>query len=94
MEQRLIVTYDISHDKTRNALHKFLSSLGVNSQRSVFEMKVAAKEKKELLAFLSNELALDAGDSVRVYQICASCERHVTRLGDGIDLNPFLFEII
>ena len=94
MERQLIITYDISNDKLRTGVHKFLRQYGVNSQKSVFEMIVDDVEYRKILDFLDGCLPRDENDSVRIYHLCKPCARHISRLGDGLDLNVLAFEII
>ena len=94
MERQLIISYDISNDKLRTGVHKFLRQYGVNSQKSVFEMIVDDVEYRKILDFLDGCLPHDENDSARIYHLCKPCARHISRLGDGLDLNVLAFEII
>ncbi|MBF0240241.1 MAG: CRISPR-associated endonuclease Cas2 [SAR324 cluster bacterium] len=94
MDHQLVITYDITNDKLRTDIHKFLSNYGVNSQKSVFEMIVNDREMRVILDFLMEHIPLDPGDSARIYELCKTCVRHISRLGEGLDINPFVYEII
>ncbi|MGK5091142.1 CRISPR-associated endonuclease Cas2 [Deltaproteobacteria bacterium TL4] len=94
MDHRLIITYDITDDKIRTLIHKYLRNYGINSQKSVFEMIVNDNEMRKIIDFLIELLPHDPKDTVRIYEICKPCTRHISRLGEGIDLNPFAYEII
>lgn len=94
MEHRLVITYDVTDDKLRTGIHKFLRQYGINSQKSVFEMDVDDVEYRKILDFLDDSLPRDENDSARIYHLCKSCVRHISRLGDGLDLNALAYEII
>ncbi len=93
MEFRLVVTYDISDDKLRTRVHKFLRNYGINSQKSVFEMIVGETEYRKVLEFLRERIH-EGNDSARVYQLCRGCLRKAHILGEGLSLNTLAYEII
>jgi len=93
MDHRLVVTYDISNDKLRVNIHKFLKNYGINSQKSVFEMIVSDPEYEKIFKFLNKKTIADK-DTVRIYEVCRNCIRTAHRLGEGLDLNLLDFEII
>ena len=51
-------------------------------------------EYRKILDFLDGCLPRDENDSARIYHLCKPCARHISRLGDGLDLNVLAFEII
>jgi CRISPR-associated protein Cas2 len=89
-----MLTYDITNDKLRTKIHRYLRNYGLNTQYSVFEMIVTDIELRKIVAYLSNVVPLDPGDNVRLYDICKSCSRNITKLGDGIDLHQLEYQII
>ncbi len=94
MEHRLIVSYDISNDALRTKIHHFLKQYGINSQKSVFEMIVSEWDFRKIMDFLQSKVPLDEKDSVRIYELCPPCTRKISKLGEGLELNPLDFEII
>lgn len=63
---RTLVIYDITDNKKRMEIVKFLSGYGVRVQRSAFEMVLDKKKTKELKRGLK---AFDGdGDKVNIYQ--------------------------
>lgn len=63
---RTLVIYDITDNKKRREIVKFLSGYGVRVQRSAFEMVLDKKKTKELKRGLK---AFDGdGDKVNIYQ--------------------------
>jgi len=94
MEYQVIITYDITNNKLRTKIHKFLANYGINSQRSVFEMIINEQDFRKILKFLNTWIPKDPNDSVRIYELCHPCRRHITRVGNGIDLEILKFQII
>jgi len=74
----VIVCYDITDDRRRNALHKRLKRFGEPVQYSVFECPCTRGElvamKREVAEIITRE------DDVRYYRLCAACE---SRLAPG-----------
>lgn len=93
MDYRLIVTYDLTDDKNRQQVHRFLSDYGINSQKSVFEMIISEPEYGEVYAFLK-ERTEEPNDSIRIYEVCRGCLRRASKLGEGLSLNLSHFEIV
>ena len=93
MDHRLIVTYDLTDDKNRQQVHRFLSDYGINSQKSVFEMIVTEPEYREVYGFLKERIG-EPNDSIRIYEVCRSCLRRASKLGEGLSLNLSHFEIV
>ena len=81
----IVVSYDISHTKRRNRLHRALKNFGVRVQYSVFECVLDAKDVKRLEAAVHREIKDD--DHVRYYHLCESCARQVVALG-GVVSQP------
>ena len=93
MDHRLVITYDISDDKLRVKIHRFLKNFGINSQKSVFEMLVSDKEFENIYEFISKQKTTE-NDSFRIYEVCKNCIRLTQRIGEGLDLNLLNYEII
>ena len=76
-----VVSYDLSDDRKRNKVAKTLQDFGKRVQYSVFECildeKRLEKMTKRLLGITSDE------DSIRIYPMCAKCEKMITILGNG-----------
>ena len=79
-----LVSYDIPSDKTgqrrRNRLAKYLESLGLRVQYSVFELTIDPARidliVREILDIIDSD-----HDSVRIYTCCASCAQRALRIG-------------
>jgi CRISPR-associated protein Cas2 len=76
---RLAVTYDISEDKIRNRVFKILERYGAWRQYSVFELEINDIQRLSM----ENEIKaqIDAGDKVRIYQLCERCVDNIVDLG-------------
>ena len=81
---RYVVSYDVSDDRARAKIAKILVGLLTRVQYSVFEGEAAddqiARAIDRVLTHIDPET-----DSVRVYRLCASCERQITRYGRDVD---------
>jgi CRISPR-associated protein Cas2 len=79
-----LVSYDIPSDKTgqrrRNRLAKYLESLGLRVQYSVFELTIDPA-RIDLIVREITDLIDAEHDSVRIYTCCASCAARVVRVG-------------
>ncbi len=68
----VVVMYDITDDRRRNRLYKLMKSYGAHVQYSGFELQL---DRKQILV-LESEIKdlIEPQDSVRLYQLCRSCE--------------------
>jgi CRISPR-associated protein Cas2 len=67
-----LVCFDISDNKTRNRVGKYLGAFGNRVQESVFEIELA---DANALAYVQKKLAswLADGDDLRFYCVCRNC---------------------
>ena len=77
----VVVSYDIHSDKRRTKVHEMLQNYGYRVQFSVFECDVNKRQFAELQRRLAELIDLEADDSVRYYELCASCQRKIGREG-------------
>ena len=77
-----IITYDIEKNNTRTRLAKKLKDFGPRVQYSVFEADITEAELHKLRKMLKN-VPLGKDDSIRLYQICASCLAKIEIWGSG-----------
>ena len=75
-----VVSYDISDNKRRTRLSKYLQSYGVRVQYSVFEMELS-KEQYGILKKGVRKLIEKGEDSIRIYSICAECRKKIETIG-------------
>ena len=81
----IVVSYDISHTRRRNRLHRTLKNFGARVQYSVFECVLESKDVTRLQAAVRREIKDD--DHVRYYHLCEHCTRQVVPLG-GVVSQP------
>ncbi len=89
----IVIVYDITDNKRRTKLHKFLKNYGIPTQYSVFECKIDQIELKKIKRYCKEHLNADE-DSVRIYKICSRCMSNAVVQGKGIKLNALDWEII
>ena len=77
-----LVSYDIPDDRRRTRLAKLLKDYGGRVQYSVFECLL----DQELFDKMVNRIeavVTESEDSVRIYGLCANCERVIRVIGTG-----------
>ncbi len=88
-----VITYDISNNKIRTRLHKFLKELGIHSQLSVFECRLDAREIRQIRRYCRDNIDF-ATDSVRIYKVCSGCMRKAVLQGQGVTFSQLDWVII
>lgn len=79
-----VLCYDISDNSVRRRVAGILEDEASRVQFSVFETRLRDKSLKKLTARI--EALLGKGDSLRVYTIHATGERHCSVHGSGIPI--------
>ena len=82
---RIVVAYDIVDSKRRAKMRKFLSELGLNTQKSVFECEVEASDLEALRRYAAKRLNLEE-DQLAIYHLCAHCAARAEIQGQGIQM--------
>ena len=79
----LIVTYDISDDKTRTKFSKFLEKFGRRLQMSVFEISNSERILRLIVCEIENDFSKKfvMTDSVLIFPVCKTCDAKVLRYG-------------
>lgn len=72
LKYRVLIIYDISDDKARIKLSKYLSSYGTRVQKSAFEARVDRKQYLKLLEKLERFVCSE--DSIRIYKFYENSE--------------------
>ena len=77
MGNKLIVTYDISNDKLRNAFSKYLSKFGFRLQYSVFEIRNSERLLENIKVKITSyfEKQFEQSDSVIIFHLSSHCEK-------------------
>ncbi len=88
-----VITYDISNNKTRTKLHKFLKELGIHSQLSVFECRLDEREIRQIRRYCRDHIDFKT-DSVRIYKVCSNCMRNAVLQGQGVTFSQLDWVII
>ena len=77
-----LIAYDISNDRRRTKLHKLLSGYGKPTQYSFFECYLNEKQYIELRHKIKQRIE-EEEDNVRIYPICAACEKQAKTFGSA-----------
>jgi len=77
-----IVSYDIPDTKRRTKLSRALEDFGTRVQYSVFECLLPDEVVKKMRSRIE-KIIEPSQDRVRIYRLCAQCEREITILGHG-----------
>ena len=79
----LIVTYDISNNKTRTKFSKFLQKHGRRLQYSVFEIKNSERLLNIILLEIEKKFApkFEITDSILIFPINPNCASKIYRYG-------------
>ncbi len=77
-----VVSYDIPDTGRRTKLAKALKDFGDRVHYSVFECMLDSGLLNKMVARVK-KIVLPNDDSVRIYAICANCERAIHVIGQG-----------
>ena len=77
-----LVSYDIPNDKRRTKLAKTIKDFGDRVQYSVFEC-LLDKSLLDKMTGRIDKIIVEKEDSVRIYCLCANCEREIRVMGKG-----------
>ena len=77
-----IVSYDIVEDKRRNRLSRCLMDFGDRVQYSVFECLLEEALLKKMISRIKR-IVNQEEDKVRIYVLCATCQRSIEVIGKG-----------
>ncbi|MDD2366196.1 MAG: CRISPR-associated endonuclease Cas2 [Desulfuromonadaceae bacterium] len=89
----VLISYDISSNKKRARLHRFLKEFGLNTQKSVFECELDEAGLSHIISYC-RQLINPGTDSVRMYRICVRCLRKVQISGLGIKITQLEYMIV
>lgn len=78
-----LVSYDIPDDGRRTKLAKALKDFGGRVQYSVFECLLDNRELFDRMRARIVKIINEKEDSVRVYSLCAGCEKVIAIIGLG-----------
>jgi CRISPR-associated protein Cas2 len=89
----VLLTYDISDNRTRARFHRYLREYGINSQKSVFECLLDPEGIKAVVSTAAQVIDPKT-DSVRLYRICSRCMNRVMVSGLGIRITQLDYMIV
>jgi CRISPR-associated protein Cas2 len=89
----VLISYDISSNKTRARLHRFLKEFGLNTQKSVFECDLDRDGLNMVIGYC-RKLIDYRTDSVRLYRVCSRCLRKVRISGRGLKVTQLDYLIV
>jgi len=83
----IIVSYDISNDKTRTRFSKFIQKYGRRLQYSVYEIKNSDRVLKNIKyeIELKFKKEFENTDSVLILDTCLACDKKVKRYGYAVN---------
>ena len=74
---RYLISYDISDDKIRDRVAKYLESFAFRLQYSVFACSVSSKEAKKIWKELNNIASQSEVGNILMVSLCKSCEKNL-----------------
>lgn len=77
-----LVSYDIPDDRRRVRLANVLKDYGGRVQYSVFECLLSQELFAKMISRIE-AIIMETEDSVRIYGLCANCERVIRVIGTG-----------
>jgi CRISPR-associated protein Cas2 len=75
-----LVAYDITENKVRNRLSKYLSKYGVRLQKSVFIVSIQGHQRKGFVTGIE-KITGKKGD-VALFRLCKGCQTTAIRLAE------------
>jgi CRISPR-associated protein Cas2 len=75
-----VVSYDITDDKRRRKVVKYLESYGVRVQYSVFETELNQDQLKNLVKGLKKQIKKEE-DTIRIYPISKDSRKYIVTIG-------------
>lgn len=76
-----VISYDLSNNRLRNKVAKELENYGRRVQYSVFECRISKAQMRELYGKLLPIIQKEPEGSIRIYLLCAGCEKQIQTLG-------------
>ena len=89
----LIVSYDLSNDRTRNKFSKFLLKYGRRIQYSVYEIRNSSRILQNILNEIEFKYkqSFTGADSVIIFKTCKGCDTKIKRYGFSANEEELLF---
>jgi CRISPR-associated protein Cas2 len=81
--RHLVISYDVTDDRRRERLSRFLRGYAERVQKSVFEGVVPERVVERLRGGITKTID-HGGDSVRLYTLCRRCREATEVIGTGV----------
>ena len=81
MKTFTIIAYDISNNRKRQKVAKFLEQYGSRANKSVFECFITPKQTTEIKLKIE-KLINKQTDTILFYTLCKNCIKNITTLGN------------
>jgi CRISPR-associated protein Cas2 len=91
--RHLLVSYDVTDDRTRTRLARYLQGFFDRVQKSVFEGEIDDSKRAKLAAEVAR-LVDQEQDSVRFYTLCTRCCAATEIVGTGTYIEPDRGDVI
>jgi CRISPR-associated protein Cas2 len=88
-----LVAYDVSDNRVRGRLHRFLKEFGIRTQKSVFECELEEAGLCRIRAHVAENLD-PATDSFVIVLLCRRCHGKARIQGAGISLVALDYRVI
>jgi len=75
-----VISYDITSDRRRSKVAKYLESYGIRVQYSVFETEINQDQLKALVKGLKKRIN-KSKDTIRIYPISKESRKYITTIG-------------
>lgn len=84
IDMTCVVAYDIADNKIRNRVAKYLLSLGVRLQKSVYIIEI----ERHSFARIRKKLEKLTGHKgqIAIFKLCAGCRKSAVQINDGTPL--------
>lgn len=79
----ILIAYDIPNDKRRLRMAKHLLDYGERVQKSVFECDMQSQKELDMMLAKILKIMYVPEDRVRVYNMCANCQKSIKIFGEG-----------
>lgn len=90
---RYLISYDISDDKVRDKIVKYLEAFAFRLQYSVFTCNISTKESKKIWRELNDIASQSEVGNVLMASLCKSCEKNLLLSGNPLEEEKGFFVV-
>ncbi len=84
---RMIVAYDIAHERRLNRTAKVIKDYGQRVQKSIFEVKVTQARFAQMKSRIEDKIE-PMEDAVKYFPLCEKCAGTIEVIGRGVYIDP------